>query len=131
MIWARLFLIVEGILFALAGAWSVLGPFEGGNDAGLVFVSPAARVDSMAIQGGLRLGFGAFLVWSAVRKAYLPAGLLAIVFGALATGLARALGVAALGPFGPVEATSLVYDFGSALLAGLFLRSVLRDARLG
>ena len=39
MIWARLFLVVEGILFALAGAWSVLGPFEGGNDAGRAYVS--------------------------------------------------------------------------------------------
>ena len=131
MMWARSFLVVEGILFALAGAWSLLRSIERGHDAGLVFVPPAARVESMAIQGGLRLGLGAFLAWSAVRKAYLTAGLLAVLFGALATGLARALALATLGPFGPIGATSLALEFGSAILAGLFLRSVLRDARLG
>ena len=131
MKWARLFLVVEGLLFVVSGAWALLAPLKRGNDLGLTFTSPTGTVDHMAIFGGLTLGIGAFLVWSAVRKAYLPAGLLALVFGVGAAGLARALALATQGPVVPLQVAWLAFELGTAVLAALLLRYVLRQARLG
>jgi hypothetical protein len=131
MTWTRLFLVVIGLLFTTMGAWALLAPAAAAGAVGLVMASPTGSVAFMALFGGFNLGYGAFLVWSAVRKAYLPAGLLSLVFGLGAAAGARALGMMTQGTVQPVAGQFLAFEIGSAILAALFLRYVLRQVRIG
>jgi len=131
MTWTRLFLVIEGLLFAALGGWTLLDPNAVAKVIDIMLPTPSATVDFMALYGGFELGYGAFLVWCAVRKAYLPAGLLSLVFGVGATAGARILGMATQGPVKPLFLQFLAFEVGSVVLAVLFLRYVLRQVRLG
>ena len=131
MTWTRLFLVIEGLIIAAVGASTLLAPAKMGAALDVMFGSLSGTVDFMARAGGFGLGYGAFLVWCAVRKEYLPAGLLSLVFGLGAAGGARALGMATQGPVRPLMAQALTFELGSAVLAVLFLRYVLRQVRIG
>jgi len=131
MTWTRLFLVVEGLLFAAIGGWTLLDPNAVAKVIDIMLPTPSATVDFMALYGGFMLGYGAFLVWCAVRKAYLPAGLLSLVFGVGATAGARILGMATQGPVKPLFLQFLAFEVGSVVLAVLFLRYVLRQVELG
>ena len=131
MTWTRVFLVLEGLVFAIVGACALLAPAKMAGMADIQFVSPTGNVDFMAMYGGFCLGFGAFLVWSALRKAYLPAGLLSLVFTMFATAGARGLGLATQGEVRPLEVQFLAFEVASGLLALVFLRYFLRQARIG
>jgi len=131
MTWTRLFLVIEGLLFAAIGGWTLLDPNAVAKVIDVMLPTPSATVDFMALYGGFELGYGAFLVWCAVRKAYLPAGLLSLVFGVGATAGARLLGMATQGPVKPVFLQFLTFEIGTVVLAALFLRYVLRQVELG
>lgn len=131
MTWTRLFLVIEGLVFAVVGACTLVAPNAVAKWVEVMLPTAGATVDFMAIYGGFELGFGAFLVWCAVRKAYLPAGLLALVFGMGATAGARIIGMATQGAVKPLYSQMLAFEIGTAVLAALFLRYVLRQVRLG
>jgi hypothetical protein len=131
MKWTRLFLVIEGLLFATMGGWTLLNPNGMARHIDVVLATPTATVDFMTMYGGSVLGYGAFLVWCAIRKAYLPAGLLSLVFGAGAAAGARLLGMATQGPVKPLLLQFLTVEIGTVVLAGLFLRYVLRQVELG
>jgi hypothetical protein len=131
MTWTRLFLVIEGLVFAVIGGCTLLAPNAVAKLVEIVLPTPSATVDFMSLYGGFELGFGAFLVWCAVRKAYLPAGLLSLVFGLGAAAGARILGMATQGPVRPLFLQYLAFEIGSVVLAVLFLRYVLRQVELG
>jgi len=131
MTWTRLFLVIEGLVFAALGGWTLLDPNAVAKVIDVMLPTPSAVVDFMALYGGFMLGYGAFLVWCAVRKAYLPAGLLSLVFSVGATAGARILGMATQGPVKPLFLQFLAFEVGSVVLAVLFLRYVLRQVELG
>ena len=131
MTWTRLFLVIEGLVFAALGACTLLAPAKMAAMVDMMFDSPTGTVEFMALYGGFLLGYGAFLVWCAVRKAYLPAGLLSLVFGLGAAAGARALGMATQGAVKPIATQFLAFELGSAVLAFLCLRYVLRQVRIG
>jgi hypothetical protein len=131
MTWTRLFLVIEGLFFAVIGGWTLLDPNAVARVVDIALPTPSATVDFMTMYGGSELGYGAFLVWCAVRKAYLPAGLLSLVFGVGAATGARILGMATQGPVKPALMQALTFEVGTVLLAGLFLRYVLRQVELG
>ena len=131
MTWTRLFLVIEGLVFAVIGGWTLLAPNAVAKVIEIMLPTPSATVDFMALYGGFELGYGAFLVWCAVRKAYLPAGLLSLVFGVGATAGARILGMATQGQVQPVFYQFLAFGVGTVVLAVLFLRYVLNQVRIG
>jgi hypothetical protein len=131
MTWTRLFLVIEGLIFAAVGACTLLAPHKVAGMMDLALTTPSATVEFMTTYGGLLLGLGAFLVWSAVRKAYLPAGLLMLVFAVGAAAGARIVGMATQGAVRPMVTQLLAFEIGTAVLGALFLRYVLRQVRLG
>ena len=131
MTWTRVFLVVIGMVFVGIGSWALLSPAAAAKAVDIMLASPTGSVDFMALYGGFNIGYGAFLVWSAVRKAYLPAGLLSLVFALGAAAGARGLGMMTQGMVRPLAGQWLAFEIGSALLAALFLRYVLRQVRIG
>ena len=131
MTWTRVFLVLEGLLFAIVGGTVLLGPAAAAKSSEIVLTSPGANIEFMASVGGFALGYGAFLIWCAVRKAYVPAGLLSIVFAIGACAGGRLLGLATQGAAPPFQSQMLWVELASVALALLFLRHVMRSARIG
>jgi hypothetical protein len=127
----RGFLVLLGLVFGWLGIWTLLDH----NAVAAIFEiglpTASAAVQFMVVFGGFELGFGTFLIWCALRKAYVPAGLLALVFGIGVAAAARILGMMTQGPVKPVYMQFLAFEVGTTVLAALFLRYVLRQVRLG
>ncbi len=85
--------------------------------------TPAATTDVRATYGGLQLGLGAFLLWSALASERVPSALLALSLVAGAMGGCRLLGVLIDGGFGPtlligpIHISALVFELSTGVLA--------------
>jgi hypothetical protein len=127
----RGFLVLLGLVFGWLGIWTLLDH----NAVAAVFEiglpTASAAVQFMVVFGGFELGFGTFLIWCALRKAYVPAGLLSLVFGiGCAAARARARDADAGAGQAGLHAVPRVRG-RHTVLAALFLRYVLRQVRLG
>ncbi len=85
--------------------------------------TPAAITDVRATYGGLQLGLGAYLLWSALAPERIPSALLALSLVAGAVGGCRLLGVLIDGDFGPtlligpIHISALVFELSTCVLA--------------
>jgi hypothetical protein len=98
MNWVRIFLWLNGLVFAGYGLACLWMPSLPADYAGMELATASGTVEVMAMYGGLQAGFGALLIIGARDAARRSTILLAlaILAGGLAT--ARLLGIALHGP---------------------------------
>ena len=92
---ARGVLGIDALAFLALGLWLFAQP-EGLSAVGLAADNPAARIELRATYGGVELGLGAFLAWTAWGpRSRLRVGLVASVLTLGGFGAGRALGMLA------------------------------------
>ena len=126
----RILLWSIGLMSVAFGFAYVVSPVSMLELTGGSASTPAAITDVRATYGGLQLGLGAFLVWSALESERIPSALIALGLIAGALGGCRLLGVVVdggLGPtllIGPVHVSALVFELGTSVLAFVALSRV-------
>jgi Domain of unknown function (DUF4345) len=84
----RLYLWLAALGFIVVGVMFLFWPLPLALSLGMPLTTPTARVDFAATYGGFQLGFGAFLMFCAVREEWTRAGVIAasFAFGGFAVG---------------------------------------------
>jgi Domain of unknown function (DUF4345) len=119
----KVILWVSALMFIVYGLMCLFSPALPTDYAGLSMNTGDAFVEVGAMYGGLQTGFGIFCLLGALRKdLYRPALLsLVLLVGGLA--LARLYStVTSVDPVGSYTYGAMVYEFTTAILAGLALR---------
>lgn len=119
----KILLWVSAIGFAGYGIACLLDPGLPTGYAGLAMLNGDGRAEVGAMYGGLQTGFGVFCLLGALRGELFRPALLAllVMVGGLALGRA-ALTLAGGEPVGSYTYGALVYEFATAVLAGVALR---------
>ena len=86
-------LIVSGLAWCGFGIWLWLFPETIGG-VGLHVEGATGRVEVRAVYGGLELGLGAFLLWTAAHPSRYRVGLVAALFFVSGIAIGRASGIA-------------------------------------
>ena len=120
---ARVLLWGIGLMSVAFGMAYLVSPVSMLELTGGSASTAAAATDVRATYGGLQLGLGAFLLWSALASERFPSALLALSLVAGAMGGCRLLGVlidGGLGPtmfIGPIHIGALVFELATGALA--------------
>ncbi len=124
-----------GLMSVAFGMAYIVSPTSMVELTGGVAPTPAAATDVRATYGGLQLGLGAYLLWSALAPERFPSALLALSLIAGAVGGSRLVGVlvdGGLGPtllIGPIHISALVFELATCALAFLAFQRA-REAKL-
>jgi hypothetical protein len=119
----KVILWISALIFIVYGLMCLFSPALPTNYAGLTMNSGDAFVEIGAMYGGLQTGFGIFCLLGALRKdLYRPALIsLVLLVGGLA--LARLYStLTSTEAVGSYTYGAMVYEFSTAILAGLALR---------
>ncbi len=110
-------LCLGAVAFAAFGVQWLLRPEAMAHDLGILLTNGDATSDARAVYGGMELGFGAFLTYSAWSPGRRSQGLAAAMLMLFGLGLARLTGIL-LAPGGVSGATRqlLATDLGGAAL---------------
>ena len=113
---------ITGLIFALYGIACIVDPTLPANYAGLGFQNDDARIEVIAMYGGLQTGFGLFLLYAIGSAAHMRSALLATVFLVGALALCRA-GAYVLEPGNAAVYTTgaIAFEWITTLLAGFAL----------
>jgi hypothetical protein len=131
MAFGRILLWIASVMFAVFGLAYLLDPAGLVGPAGLSLPTPSALSDVRATYGGVQLGFGAFLAWSALAAERVPAGLLALALIEMGVSLCRAVGVVVDGDLNRFHVTALAIEVPLTLLAWIAFTRVRRSAEGG
>lgn len=123
MTFGRIWLALNGLVFALYGLACLFSPSLPAGYAGIELPTASARNEVAAMYGGLQAGLGGLLVWSAASTDRVAGGLrvMAVLLGSLALG--RAVGMTMDGAT-EYNVGALVYETTAAVLALLGLRLI-------
>lgn len=123
MMFARIWLGLNGLVFAVYGLVCVFAPSVPAGYAGLELPTASARTEVSAMYGGLQAGIGVLLAWSASAPQRVAAGLriMALLLGSLAVG--RAVGIAVDGVT-EYNLGAIVYEATAAGLALFAMRLI-------
>jgi hypothetical protein len=124
----KVLLWVSAIGFIAYGVMCLFSPALPTGYTGLSMNSGDALVEICAMYGGLQTGFGIFCLLGALRNDLYRPALLALVFlvGGLASARLFAL-VTSGATVGSYTYGAMVYEFTTAILAGLALRTSSRS----
>ena len=89
---ARVFLWVVAAAFLVFGVAYLFAPASLAGSAGIT-ADPGGLTDLRATYGGFQIGFGIFLIWSALAPARMPTALLATALVVGFVGLCRTVGL--------------------------------------
>ena len=131
MTFSKILLGFTGIVFAGYGVWCAVDPGVVAGYSGLSYPTRSAVVEARAMYGGVQLGFGAFLLYGAMRSSARVHTLVAtlLVVGGLAS--CRAIGLALAGP-DDYNVAAVLYETTTTLLfAVAWAREQRADAALG
>lgn len=120
----KIILWICAVSFIGYGVACLVTPSLPAELAGLVIASGDGFAELGAMYGGLQTGFGLFCLLAALRPPLFRPGLLllAVVIGCLASGRLIST-LAGAEPVGVYTWGAMVFEFGTAILAGLALRS--------
>lgn len=90
---SRFVLAIVGGIFTAFGLWALLAPVHFTGLTEVQLPTPTAVTDARAVFGGLELGLGSFLLWSASSAARVQPGLLALLLGVGGLLTGRVLGL--------------------------------------
>lgn len=119
----KVILWVSAVTFIVYGLMCLVSPALPTNYAGLAMNSGDAFVEIGAMYGGLQTGFGIFCLLGALRRDLYRPALMSLVL--LVGGLALARLYSTLTsdiPVGSYTYGAMVYEFTTAILAGIALR---------
>lgn len=119
----KVILWVSALMFIAYGLMCLFSPALPSNYAGLTMSSGDAFAEIGAMYGGLQTGFGIFCLLGALRTDLYRPALISLVL--LVGGLALARLYSTLTsdiPVGSYTYGAMVYEFSTAILAGLALR---------
>lgn len=129
MVLGRIVLFLVGIAFGLYGLMCLLDPQAVANYSGLELPNASARVEVVAMYGGLQFGLGVLFTLGAFRTSFFRTGLfvLIVTLGCLALGRAFGLWVYGASAY---NVSALVFESISAGLAVLALRLHTRNLKV-
>jgi Domain of unknown function (DUF4345) len=118
-------LCLGAVAFAAFGVQWLVHPEAMAHDLGILLTNGDATSDARAVYGGMELGLGAFLAYSAWSPARRSQGLAAAMMTLLGLGLSRLIGIVfAAGGVSGATRQLLVTDLGgAALCAAVFFVS--------
>ena len=126
MSFGRILLWGLGLMLVAFGFAYLMFPVSMAALTGVSVSTPAAITDIRATYGGLQLGVGAFLLWSALAPDRIPSGLLALGLSAGGVASCRLVGLVVdggSGPgIGPVHISAFVFEVATmfSALIGFF-----------
>ena len=122
MRFARVFVLIAGVIFGLLGVWYGIDPTAAAA-ANVTATSPTGFSDIRAVYGGVSLGLGAAFLIAGVQKRDLrPAAALAALV-CLGLGGFRTLGIV-LDGFTPFSAGFAAFELTGAVFGALAWRKV-------
>jgi hypothetical protein len=110
----RLYLWLAAIGFLAVGVLFLCWPLPFAMSLGMPLTSPTARVDFAATYGGFHIGFGAFLLFCAVREEWTRAGVIAATYAFAGFAIGRLHGLL----FASTHPAETMYWFLALELAG-------------
>lgn len=121
MVFARLVLVLSGLLFAGFGGWMLLRPEALGEFVKLDAGDPATLTEVRAFYGGLEIGLGLFLLGAAAIRRAVVSGLVLVLLAFGGTALGRGAGLALDGPDLSEMLPFLAVEVAAAVLAAIAL----------
>ena len=79
MTFAKILLVVYGVVTAAFGAWALAAPQSLAGLLGYTLLTPGAVTELRAFYGGLELALGGYWLLAALRRDMLAAGLLSMI----------------------------------------------------
>ena len=119
---ARVFLALFGLLSVAYGIYCFARPGFLEPFAGVAATSTTGTVELRAMYGGLQTGFGALALLGTLRPSIVPTALLTTAFLCAGLGLFRLMGALTASEVSSYTAQGLVFELGSAVIAGALLR---------
>lgn len=117
-------LVLGAIGFALFGVKWLVNPTGMATPLGIILTNGDATSDARAVYGGMELGLGLFLAYSAIAPARRTQGLAAAAITLAGLGLSRSIGILAAGAVTSGTYALLATDLiGTTLCATAFLVS--------
>ena len=120
----RIFLVLSALVWAPYGFFLLLHPSSLAGIAGVVAGNTTGTTELRAMYGGLELGLGLLCTAAAVRPRLVRTALTALAFLCAGLAIGRLIGVVTDGGFSGYTFGALVFEIGSATLAGNFLRRI-------
>lgn len=122
MTFAKILLVIYGVVTAAFGAWALAAPQSLAGLLGYTLQTPGAVTELRAFYGGLELALGGYWLLAALRRDMLAAGLLSmiLVWGFVAA--SRAIGFAIDGGIVTPSIVALVTEVAGFVLAAAALR---------
>lgn len=121
---ARIALVAIGLFTILFGVVYLMAPTVMTDPAGFGVLSASAKTDVRATYGGIQLGMGLFLLWSAGSAERVRPALMLTALSIGAIGLSRAIGLAIDGGLNAFHQTGLASEVILTLFAIFLLRRV-------
>lgn len=119
----KVILWISALVFVVYGLMCLFSPALPAGYAGLTMNTGDAFVEIGAMYGGLQTGFGLFCLFGALRSDFYRPALTSILFlvGGLALGRLYST-LTSSEPVGGYTYGAMIFEFSTAILAGLALR---------
>jgi hypothetical protein len=123
MNWARPTLILDALAWFGFGVWLFLAP-ESLEGVGLLVDGALGRVEVRGFYGGLEMGIGAFVLWTAAAPQRYRAGLMLGVLSMAGLATGRLVGSLLEGEIAPAMAFYMAIEYCAAAINAWVLRKL-------
>ena len=121
MVYARIVLILTGLIYLAFGIFFLVAPEQAATIVSYWLGGPTAFTEARAFYGGLEIGLAAFLTVCAGVRRFVPVGLLAVLLLCGGTAAARLVGMVVDESRSTVVLVSLATELVVAALAATAL----------
>lgn len=122
----RILLIINAALWIPYGLYCFFVPEALAANAGVGALSKTGSAELRAMYGGLQIAVGALAAYGVAKPEFERGAVTTLLFLTLGLGLARLCGAALDEGFSAYTGLGLLFEFGTAALASLALRSPTR-----
>lgn len=117
----RLFLLVVALVFLIFGVMGWLNPASTVAPLDLSIATAQAKTEIRATYGGLMVGIGLFILYTAIDTSVMRIGIIAVMVMLFVIGFTRLYGIVVDKPNAPLQWQLLSMELIPAIIALLFL----------